>query len=467
MKILSVNVGRPRTIELEGRAVRTSIHKTPVRAAVAIGPRGLEGDSRVAARKLGDEHHAVSAYAREHYETWSRGRAPYPFGAFGENLTIEGLLERDVRIGDVFACGTAVLQVAQPRLPCRKWAGVLGLPSSRPILESRRVGLYLRVLEPGVVSAGARFERLQSDPEGPSVDDFVRVSQLDYWDAGALERLLSARDLMPAWQEILRDKLERARGADGWLGFRELEVAAREQECEDVVSLWLRCPLGRPLPPFRGGQLVMLAVRPEPSLPLLRRVYFLSDASLGSVAYRISVRRASVVDRERSIGLVSSFIHDALGVGTRVRVAAPRGHFTLDRVAPDASRLLVVSAGIGIAAMLALAQEAARDRPELELALVHVAPDRAHHPFRDAVERLVASHPRARVRALYEHERGPLTEQDLAPCVDAATEVFLCGAPGFAGETERLVRALGASRVHVERFDDGRVGVEPDRCGGP
>src|SRR5205085_1325284 len=121
MRIVSVNVGMPRDVEWQGETVRTAIFKDPVAHQVALRRLNLDGDAQADLSVHGGPDKAVYAYPFEHFGAWEAtvGRSLLP-GAFGENLTTEGLLENLVHIGDEFRVGTARLVVTQPRMPCYK-----------------------------------------------------------------------------------------------------------------------------------------------------------------------------------------------------------------------------------------------------------------------------------------------------------------------------------------------------------
>lgn len=446
--VLSVNVSGPRTLQIEGREVRTGILKTPAAGPVRIGPGGLEGDARVAPRQLGDAHHAVYAYPRAHYAYWEErlGEAPLPPGIFGENLTVEGPLETEARIGDVIACGSARLQVAQPRTPCFKLKHRLGLRSAHDFLSSRRVGYYLRVLDPGVVGTGDRFEIIDSDGRSPTVDDFQRIAELDYWDARGLRWLLESRDLVPGWVEKLEDKLARAEGADGWFGFRELEVARRRSEAPGVVSLDLRCPHGRELPTFEPGQALTIKLRAQEGTPMARRRYYVVSPPDAPDAYRITVQRPEVVDAELSQGLLSSYLIDEAGPGSRLRVAAPRGGLTLGSVPPDASPLVLASAEIGVVATLALLRRALADRFEAPLLVLHETRDPDHHAFAGELAAIASAQPGVELRV---SRRG----FDLPSTLGERAAALLFGPADFL---ERVGGQLREAGVPPERIQDER-----------
>lgn len=356
MRILSVNVGDSRPITIKHRTIQTGIYKIPVTSAVAVTRSGLQGDVLIEPRKMGPEHNAVYAYPHEHYAYWQRelNREPFPPGQFGENLTVTGLLEEEVRIGDVFRFGNTVLQVAHPRIPCAKLNERMGLRFSSMFLASRKVGYYFRVLSEGSVAAGDPIELLERDESSPTMEEFVRVTQFEYWDVLALQHLLRARDLMPAWREMIEAKLARAQAADGWHGLRELELVRREQECADTVSLYFKCARGRALPPFHGGQRLLVVLGGH-SAQQQRRSYALSGNPQDLATYRITVRRMIAPDKTMPDGVVSSHLC-ALQVGEHIHCAAPHGPHRQ----PDNGRMTVLlSQGLGIAPMLSLLYELA------------------------------------------------------------------------------------------------------------
>lgn len=356
MRILSVNVGASREVTIKHRAVHTSIYKVPVAGRIAVQRFGLQGDARIEVRKMGPEHHAVYAYPHEHYAHWQQvlGHEPYPLGQFGENLTVSGLIEDEVRIGDVLRFGSAVLQVAQPRIPCAKLNERMGLRFSPMFLASRKVGYYLRVLREGDLAADDTIELLERDADSPTVEEFVRVTQFEYWDALGLRQLLQARDLMPAWREIIEAKLDRTLAASGWHGLREFEVVRREEECEDTVSLYLQCVRGRPLAPFQAGQQLTVVLGGH-SAHQQRRAYAISSSPREVSTYRITVRRMAAPEEGQPEGVVSSHLV-AMRVGEHILCTAPHGA-PMQRPQRSGRIPVLLSEGLGIAPMLSLLHE--------------------------------------------------------------------------------------------------------------
>lgn len=178
MKIVSVNAGLPRTVQWHGCDVVTGIFKAAVDGPVPLRRLNLDGDGQADLVNHGGVAKAIYAYPSEHYPFW-RERLPgteLPRGAFGENLTTEGLHETETCIGDRFRIGSAVVTVTQPRIPCYK----LGIRLSRDeiveeFLRSNRSGIYFAVAEEGVVGAGDAIERVYREPHGITVTEINRL----------------------------------------------------------------------------------------------------------------------------------------------------------------------------------------------------------------------------------------------------------------------------------------------------
>ncbi len=177
-RALSVNVGLPQVLEWQGRRVRTSIYKRPVPGAVRVRRLNLDGDEQSDLSVHGGVEKAVYVYPSEHYAFWRAELRldDLQWGAFGENVTSEGLMETTVRIGDRLRIGTAEFRVTRPRLPCYK----LGLRFGRAdmvdrFLASGRVGFYLSVSGEGEIEAGDAVEVVPGSATAPTVaEDLAR-----------------------------------------------------------------------------------------------------------------------------------------------------------------------------------------------------------------------------------------------------------------------------------------------------
>lgn len=216
MRLLSVNVSRPKEVHHRGRTVLTGIFKEPVMARVMVRRTNLDGDGQADLSAHGGVHKAVYAYPFEHYEHWQRelGRPAFGFGQFGENLTVEGLVEEETWIGDVFRIGGAVVEVSQPRVPCFK-LGIRMRDDTFPkkFLRSRKVGFYLRVSEEGGVGAGDEIELLRRGAGGVSVRDLVELAFFEPKDLDRLRKAVGLEALVPDWREPMAKRLMKLEAA--------------------------------------------------------------------------------------------------------------------------------------------------------------------------------------------------------------------------------------------------------------
>jgi MOSC domain-containing protein YiiM len=213
MKLISVNVGMPRTVPSAQGPVSTGIFKEPRSGRIRVGKENLEGDGQADLRVHGGADKAVYAYPVEHYAAWKSdlGREDFRFGQFGENLTVEELLEDEVRIGDRLRIGTALLEVSQPRTPCYKLGIRMGADDFPPrFLTSLRSGFYLRVLEVGEAGAGDPIGLEFRDPAAPSVRELVRLAHFNPDDIMMLRRAVALDALSEGWRRKFEGLLARA-----------------------------------------------------------------------------------------------------------------------------------------------------------------------------------------------------------------------------------------------------------------
>ena len=175
MTLQSLNVSVARRVEINGRAVMTAIGKRSVSGPQAVRPLGLEGDEQADLTVHGGLSKAVYAYPREHYPFWQTVRAqaqvslwdePLPNGFMGENLTLSGLLETQVWIGDVLRFANCELAVSEPRFPCFKFNAAMGFSHASKLMSANAwCGFYLAVRVPGTLAAGEDFELLPGPRE--------------------------------------------------------------------------------------------------------------------------------------------------------------------------------------------------------------------------------------------------------------------------------------------------------------
>jgi MOSC domain-containing protein YiiM len=210
MKIISINVGLPREIFHEGRLVRTGIFKAPVAGPVRVNALNIAGDQQADLTVHGGVSKAIYAYPSEHYEFW-RKELPdmeFPWGSFGENLTTEGLLEKDLNIGDRLCAGSVELVVTEPRLPCYKLGVKLGRDDMvKRFLKSRRTGFYCAVLREGEIGAGEAIQFLSRDQSNVTVAEITRLYAFDKHDSAGLRRASEAPALPESWRIYFRERL--------------------------------------------------------------------------------------------------------------------------------------------------------------------------------------------------------------------------------------------------------------------
>ena len=204
-RVVSVSVASARTVPWKGRAVRTGIFKAPTDGRVRVRRLGLEGDEQADLEVHGGPLKAVYAYPSEHYAFWREELpgTPLPWGAFGENLTVGGLDLAGAVIGERWRIGTALLEVAQPRLPCYK----LGIRVADPefpkrFLASLRTGAYLRIIEEGVLQAGDSVQIV----ERPTHNVTIRLLAESVTDPSKLPAILAAPQLPASWRKHAQEK---------------------------------------------------------------------------------------------------------------------------------------------------------------------------------------------------------------------------------------------------------------------
>jgi len=216
MRLMSLNVARPRLALYRDQTVSTGIFKQPVFGPVRLRSLNLDGDRQADLAVHGGRFKAVYAYPSEHYDFW-REQLPgtqLPLGMFGENFTTEGLFERDLHIGDRLQIGTAAIVVRQPRIPCYK----LALKFHRNdilerFLRSGRSGFYFSVEQEGVVEAGNSFEFLSREPQAITISEINVLFAEDQYDRTLMERALATPALPEDWRDYLRKRLNGSPGA--------------------------------------------------------------------------------------------------------------------------------------------------------------------------------------------------------------------------------------------------------------
>jgi ferredoxin-NADP reductase/MOSC domain-containing protein YiiM len=466
--LLSVNVGLPKDVAWKGKTVHTAVWKQPVDGPVMARRLNLDGDGQGDLNGHGGEQRAVLVYQIDSYRHWQRhmGRDDFTYGQFGENLTVDGLADDEVCIGDRYRIGGAEFEVTQPRVTCYRVGLRLGQPDMAALLVSHhRPGFYMRVISEGRIRAGDRIVRTRTGPHALSVADIDALLYLPGHDPAQLRRALRIPALSPGWQQSFREMLEAA-GADAtggarpaghepaWAGFRPLRVTDVVRDSADVCSVYLAAADGAKLPAAQAGQYLTLRVngagRPAPV-----RNYSLSSAP-GADPYRISVK-------QEPHGAASTYLIHKLRPGATLDAGAPRGDFILDA---GTGPVLLISAGIGVTPVLAMLYELAATGSTREIWWLYGARGPREHPFAGETHDLLAALPQAREHLFYSHatpaERhrahaaaGRLTKDRLTDlAVPASADAYICGPASFMTDIKDALTAIGVDqgRIHIELF---------------
>lgn len=212
-RLISVNVGTPRSLVRDDREVSTGIFKDPVVGRVRVGTLGIAGDGQADLTAHGGPDKAVYAYSFANTLHWREalGRPDLAAGAFGENLTLDDLPDSLVALGDVLQLGDVLLQVTQPRQPCVKLAMKFDLPGlPRQFTRSGRVGFYTRVVEPGEIAAGDVLRCVVREPDPLSIEALNRALLIERDATHDLRRALASPSLSAAWRSEIEARLGRS-----------------------------------------------------------------------------------------------------------------------------------------------------------------------------------------------------------------------------------------------------------------
>lgn len=174
MKVISLNIGEPKTLDYKGTEVVTGIFKYPVAGPIYLGESDVGNDSVVDRRFHGGTDKAVYAYGSNHYVFWKERfpLADWEQGMFGENLTLSDLDESKLFVGSIYEIGGAQVQVCQPRQPCFKLGIRFGTQSIlKQFIKAPYPGVYFRVIKPGFVSLGDELVLISDHIGSPSVSE--------------------------------------------------------------------------------------------------------------------------------------------------------------------------------------------------------------------------------------------------------------------------------------------------------
>jgi ferredoxin-NADP reductase/MOSC domain-containing protein YiiM len=472
--LASVNVGLPQNVAWNGRTVYTGAWKSPVDGPRMVRRLNVDGDGQGDLGGHGGENRAVLVYQLDSYRHWAHefGRDDLVPGILGENLTVEGLPDDEVCIGDRYRIGDALFEVTQPRVTCYRAGMRIGEPRMAALLVShRRPGFYCRVLVEGGVEAGQEIVKVSSGPEGVTVAEIDALLYLPGHPRDALDRALRVPALSPGWKASLQSMA--AQGASGattsgnvgltaaasspppaWAGFRPLQVTGTHDESRSVRSVSLAAPDGEKLPEWLAGQSITLRLSADRG-PVLRS-YSLSNLP-GSNEYRISVKR-------ELHGVGSGYVHAHIAAGDVIDVAAPRGAFFLvDGDAP----VILLSAGVGVTPVLGMLHALVNAGSSRQVWWLHGARDSSEHPFAEESRGLLNRLPGSQSRVYYSRPlasdrrgvdytaQGRLTTDVVSQLgLPRDGDAYLCGPASFMEQLGAGLAAFGLdpARVRTETF---------------
>ena len=473
-KLISVNVGLPREVTWDGKTVRTAVWKSAVTGRRMVRRLDIDGDAQADLAGHGGEQRAVFVYQMDSYHYWERflGRNDFISGQFGENFTVEGLLDSEVCIGDRDRIGGAIFEVTQPRVTCYRVGIRMNEPRMAALLVAHhRPGFYFRVLREGDVGAGDDIIKITDGPERMTVAEVDAALYLPGHSREQLERALRIPALSKGWQSSFQAMLQQdsdsktpagnpglanEEQAPAWPGFRRMRVANIHKESDRVTSFILKSIDGQSLPVFQAGQYVVLRLLVDPGKPPTLRSYSLSDLPRPD-HFRISVK-------EESNGIGSEFLCNRAREGDLLDVSAPRGSFTLS---PGQNPVVLLSAGVGATPVMSMLHALAAERSQREIWWIYGARNRVDHPFADESRSLLKQLSRGRGYIVYSR---PTAADQLGADFDAhghidtallqkigvsqGSEFYLCGPSSFLQNMRDGLRNWGvlAENVHTEIF---------------
>ncbi|MGH7118171.1 MAG: MOSC and FAD-binding oxidoreductase domain-containing protein [Acetobacteraceae bacterium] len=477
-QLLSVNVGLPQDIQWHGKTVQSAIWKHAVAGRRRVRRLNLDGDKQGDLVGHGGEQRAVLVYQIESYHYWERefGRSDFTYGQFGENLTVTGLPDSEVCIGDRYRIGSAVFEVSQPRVTCYRVGIRMGEPRMAALLVAHgRPGFYMRVLTEGEVGAGDEVVKIADGPEKLTV---VEADALVYLPGGHkenLDRALRIDAFSPGWKTAFRAMAEQARGAGwqenkgiilnfgtraAWPGFRPLRVAGVHQESSSVFSFDLIAE-ANDLPPLAlAGQFITVRLRVGGSRAPVLRSYSLTDAS-NAGHYPVGVKCEPQ-------GVAGQYVREHVRAGDMIDVAAPRGGFVLRG---GQQPVVLLSAGIGVTPVLAMLRGLAAAETTRPVSWIHCARNGREHPFAGDAGRLLSALPGSRRLIAYSRplpEDRPGTDFDLGGRLDPEklhrfgipgdADVYLCGPSSFMHDMAAALALVPVLPAHIRTENFGPRG---------
>ena len=207
--ILSINVSKPVPLVYKGRHTQSSIRKQPLTGTVSLSLYGLDGDRQADLRNHGGRAKGVYIYPSEHYKTWEKHlNKRLPYGTLGENLTVEGLFETELCVGDRLSIADTILEVTQPRIPCYKLdMSVEQNGFSKTFAQSCKLGSYAKIIKGGTLAAGEEIIFIHRAPERISVHEIAHLYFIDKQNCDVLEQVVKIKTLPYSLRGVFEKRL--------------------------------------------------------------------------------------------------------------------------------------------------------------------------------------------------------------------------------------------------------------------
>lgn len=211
MQVKGLFTGKPREVEYNGKIISTGIFKYPIVGPVKVYTLNMEGDGQADLSVHGGINKAVYAYPIEHYTYWQDTRPDLSFevGTFGENLSVSGMKEDSVFIGDTYQIGEVTFSVTTPRMPCFKLGLRVGDPSFiKDFLKANKSGFYFKVLQEGRLDIGDHIKKVGEDGYRLSIREVVSLYDKQKTNKALLTKAVNSPSLPQDWIDHFRQKLK-------------------------------------------------------------------------------------------------------------------------------------------------------------------------------------------------------------------------------------------------------------------
>ncbi len=477
-KLISINVSLPKEVQHKGKTVTTGIYKEPIEGTVKVHYLNLEGDGQADLIGHGGEMRAVYVYSHDNYQSWANelDRDDFTFGQFGENFTVEAMLDANIHIGDQFEIGTAVFEVSQPRVPCYKLAMKMGVPDfySR-ILKSGRLGFYFRVLKEGEVTAGDEIVPVKiNSSNGMTISEVNDLMYFDKRNYEGFEKALTFEPLSPGWAHTFKDRLaKRAREEKELKAYKPLKVSKIVEESQTIKSFYLK-PVNGSLDSFNAGQFLPIKLDVPGQYEPVYRTYTISNIPEEGY-YRLSIKREETPKDipEAYPGVSSNYFHNLVELGTTIMAAKPRGDFHLKE---NGLPIVLVSAGVGITPLLSMLQHLTSMKDRRKIYFLHGARNSDEQAFKQLLKDFRKVNKHLRITVAYSK---PLADDQLGVDFDVEgrinldmikktldyqmeAEYYVCGPGRFMYDILSGLRTDGIAleKIHFEIFNSASEQID-------